>query len=155
MLTYCITTGRQNTDLSGMNKSLSGGRWNHKGTPALYTSTSRSLALLEFLLGRPSISENPGDVYTVTIEIPDIASMTLVSVMDLPGHWQNEPPPAQLADIGTRWAKSRSTLLLHVPSTMIPQEFNVLVNPEHPQMVEVSVVDSEAVSHIGRLLYLQ
>lgn len=155
MVTYCVTAGPKCLDLDGIDRSVSGGRWNHQGTPVIYTSTSRSLALVEFLLERPSLEQAVDGVYMVTVEIPDTAVMTLVSVLDLPEHWQNVPENEQLADIGTNWAESGRSLLLRVPSTVIPQEFNVLVNPAHRMMSDVVVREIEEIPHAGRLLALE
>lgn len=106
-----------------------GGRWNSKGKAALYTADSVSLAALELLvhLHRSAVLNH---YLLVTIELPDEAVMIL-DAKALPPDWRNDPAPLSTQTLGDEWLSSHQSLVLAVPSTIVPQQFNLLVNPEH------------------------
>ncbi len=66
-----------------------------------------------------------------------------MTLRSLPRNWREHPASSNLADIGTKWAKSNRSLLLRVPSAVVEKEFNVLVNPLHPDMVRVALLELE------------
>ena len=119
------------TALSGEGARLNGGRWNSPGLPAVYTSSSLSLATLEVLvhLEDPELLANLFSWFP--LEIPD----DLVEWLDpgtLPPEWLNdEPGPASRA-AGDGWLKLRRSAALAVPSVVTPGEWNILLNPAHP-----------------------
>lgn len=117
-------------DLSGMGPRLYGGRWNQKGTGLLYTSESRSLAALEFLVHLP-MSIAPRDLSIIFFDIPETITLQEIPESSLPKNWREYPPPEVLATMGTKWVHSGESLLLRVPSAVIRQEFNILINPGH------------------------
>lgn len=127
-------------DTSGKGAESSGGRWNRTGTPMLYTSTSRALACLETVvhLGAASL---PLNRYLVKLTVP-LAAWRLAAVVDptkLVG-WDAEPASKASLDWGTAWAGGKATLLARVPSVIVPEESNVLVNPAHPDIAHVNAV---------------
>jgi RES domain-containing protein len=133
MLLYRIAKAKYINDLSGIGSRLYGGRWNHKDTAILYTSESRSLATVEFLVHVP-ISLAPNNLKIAPIEIPDSIVPIEISTKELPPDWKEYPAPFKLANIGTEWAVSNESLLLRVPSAVVDHEFNILINPSHPDM---------------------
>ncbi|HGN1705087.1 TPA: RES family NAD+ phosphorylase [Providencia rettgeri] len=116
---------------SGQGARLYGGRWNHKGTPAIYTSTSISLAALEILVhvNQDTLLNN---FTLLSIDINDRYVMKL-SVEHLPRDWQRDPAPTSTMDIGTAWLNNQDSLALIIPSCIIPYEYNAIINPLHPQ----------------------
>jgi RES domain-containing protein len=85
----------------------------------------------------------PASHVLVRIEIPDDIAAAAEDVTPLPLDWQRIPAPASTRDIGTRWAGSGSSVLLRVPSVVIPTERNFLINPQHPEFVRITAaVDS-------------
>ena len=137
-------------DLSGAGPRLYGGRWNPKGISVVYTSESRALAALEFFvhLSRTVI---PPSFSLASIEIPDTASIKKITVEELPRYWRAYPGPLELADIGASWIRSKKSLLLRLPSVIIPPEKNVLINPAHPEMTGVRIIKVEPYSPDPRL----
>jgi RES domain-containing protein len=138
-------------DLSGEGARLYGGRWNHIGTPAVYTAESRALAVLETL-----VHVNPGrlptDLVVVTISIPDTTPQTTWRVADLPAGWREiDADPAR--NMGTRWLTSRAAAVLWLPSAILPAEFNAILNPAHP--ARAWIVDTEPFALDPRLLALR
>ena len=130
-------------DLTGEGARLYGGRWNRKGSPVVYTSGSRSLAVLEYLV-HTSLTLLPDDLCMAEIEVPDTAGLLeTIALPDLPEGWRRTPSPYVLADLGEQWRKQRSTLLLRVPSAVIPEEWNYVINPQHPAIAEVRLLKIE------------
>lgn len=120
-------------DLSGAGAKASGGRWNAPGVPMLYTSESRALACLETIV-HLNAGGLPLNRYLVEIEVPDEAwpAAEVQTPPTLKVGWDAAPAGRASIAFGSDWARSRRSLLLLVPSAIIPEETNVLINPEHP-----------------------
>lgn len=120
-------------DLTGTGAERSGGRWNRRGTPLVYSSTTRALACLETLvhLGTAGL---PLNRFLVEIRVPeaDWAARAVFESRAQVG-WDAEPPGLVSLDWGTLWAAANSSLLAEVPSVVVPEEKNVLINPRHPR----------------------
>lgn len=138
-------------DLTGIGARIYGGRWNLKGTSVIYTAESRALASVELLVHLP-LSIIPGDLKIACIEIPDKITPQIVDVPDLPDNWRDYPPPNQLAVIGTNWAIETASLLLRVPSAVVEDEYNILINPLHPDFKSIKIIDTKKYSFDDRLL---
>lgn len=139
MLVYRVGNGAYAHNLTGEGARLFGARWNHIGTPCLYTSSSRALAVLEY-----SVNVNLGRILRhltiTTFEIPG-DGIQVLSIAELPGDWKDAPAPPSTKDFGTRLLNGLHHLVLKIPSTVIPEEFNYLVNPLHPRIDECKVLD--------------
>ena len=124
-------------DLSGKGAELSGGRWNRKGTPVVYASTSRALACLETVVHLTQ-TPLPLNRYLVQIVVPGGVwdRATDFDAAQSIG-WDSKPAGKVSLDWGTAWAKGASTLLARVPSVVVEDEFNVLINPRHPDLTLV------------------
>ena len=148
---YRIAKAAYIRDLSGAGPRRYGGRWNHKGTSVVYAAESRSLATLEYLVHVP-LPYEPLDLSVATIVVPDEASVEQFSLRKLPGDWNRFPSPSRLADLGTDWVRRNESLLLRVPSAVVDDEFNVLINPAHPEMSAVRITDVRPYAFDERLL---
>jgi len=143
MMVLCrIARTKYAKDLSGEGARLAGGRWNYKGTPLIYAAESRSLACLEALV-HMSQAEFLIKRKIVLVEIPKTIAPQIIDKSGLPRNWRQYPPSFKLADIGTQWAASMKSLLLQVPSAVVPDEFNMLINPAHPDMKHVKITKIE------------
>lgn len=147
---YRIALAKHARDLTGKGARLTGGRWNAKETAVLYTSESRSLAAMEYLV-HLSLANIPPDIKIISIGIPDSSVPKQLNVSELPKDWRRNPAPMMLAEIGTRWALGLESLLLRVPSAVIMQEFNILINPAHPDMKAVHILDVDPFIYDERL----
>lgn len=136
MLVYRIAKTDYVRDLTGIGAKLYGGRWNHRGTALIYTSETRALATIEYLV-HVSMANVPKNLSMATLEVPDDPAAETISPESLPGNWRDFPAPSELADLGTQWAQSERGLLLVVPSAVVTQERNILINPLHPEMARV------------------
>lgn len=120
-------------DLSGEGAKRTGGRWNEIGVPMLYTSESRGLACLETFV-HLNAGGLPLNRYLVGIEVPDDlwSAAEVAAVASLKVGWDAEPAGRASVATGSEWVRSRRSLLLRVPSVIVPEENNVLISPEHP-----------------------
>jgi len=119
----------------GEGARLVGGRWNFEGVPVIYCAGSLALAVLEVLvnaqlnLALSSYQAIPVDVDEKQIEKLD--------EQGLPSGWRQSPPAYSVRRIGTEWATRCSSLVLEVPSAVIPVEKNYVINPLHPAFVKL------------------
>jgi RES domain-containing protein len=109
----------------------------------VYTSASLSLAALELLAHLTRDVELPSDLVAIAAEIPDSIRVTRVAANTLPVGWRRSPAPDALADIGMRWLRDATTAVLAVPSAVIPQETNYLLDPRHPGFAAIRVRRAE------------
>ncbi len=151
MLVYRIARKDVVKDLTGTGAKLYGGRWNHRGTSVVYTSETRALATVEFLV-HVSLSNSPRGLMIAAIEISDSIVPEDAPRGSLPRGWRDYPPPREVADLGTRWARSGKSLLLRVPSAVVEQEYNILINPLHSDMKKVKVQRVEKFEFDKRLV---
>lgn len=152
MNVYRIAKAKNIYDLSGAGARIAGGRWNFKGMPVIYTAESRALACVEYLVHVPA-SIIPKNLKIAAIEIPDDIAPKEISTSELPKNWRSyNPPPAELAELGASWAKKGKTLLLRVPSAVVEHEYNILINPLHPDIKHVVVKLIENFIYDDRLI---
>ncbi len=106
-------------------------RWNLRGQFVVYAGASRSLSTLELVVHRNSIIS--GTAYKVmVISIPDDESkVSQIPINELPANWRTMEAIAALQQIGAKWYNDQKTLLLKVPSVIIPYEYNYVINTEH------------------------
>ncbi len=138
MKVYRITQRKRAGDIHGTGAALYPGRWNKKGTPALYTGESREIALLETIVHIPHMLIPDLDI--LTIEIPD-DSITEIIAADLPPNWFRYPAPEILSEIGESWIEEGITLALKVPSCIIRTSFNYILNCNHKEFNRVKIFD--------------
>jgi RES domain-containing protein len=139
------------TAFTGEGALLYAGRWHHPGTRVVCCSESRALAALEQLV---HLHRNrlPPHFVCFGVEIPDGVAIAKVRIEDLPAGWRRQPGPPGLRDIGTRWVESGRTVVLQVPSVVVPEEHNFLVNPRHPDFGRLSIGDAEPFEFDERLI---
>ena len=124
--------------------SGSANRWNLRGQHVIYTGSSRSLSTLELIVHRGAVV--PADDYKIlVISIADDDSLiTQIKLSDLAGNWRSFDSYSALQEIGSRWYNEKKTLLLKVPSAVIPFEYNYVLNTEHPSYYkDVQLVRTE------------
>jgi RES domain-containing protein len=127
-------------DLTGKGAEKTGGRWNRKGTPLIYASASIALACLETLVHLAGGTPLPLNRYLVRIPLSPTAWRKRI-VFDPSAHvgWDAEPPGLVSIDWGTEWARSGASLVAAVPSVIVPEESNILINPAYPGAARLSV----------------
>lgn len=136
--------------LDGASAALTGGRWNRRGTPVVYTSLSPSLAILEMLSHYQQVLQRDNHCLAV-IEVPDDA-VEPFERMRLPPRWQQLPWVTRRH--GSRWA-AQGGAALRVPSAVHAFEDNLLINPLHPRSGEVELLACEPIQLAGSLFEQQ
>ena len=123
----------ESDDLSGTGAKITGGRWNAPGDAVIYTSETQALACLEAVV-HLNAGGLPLNRYLVAITIPAAiwaAARTEIPA-SLPVGWDADPSGRASVQFGTAWLRSNASALLRVPSVIVPDEYNVLINPQHP-----------------------
>ena len=131
------------TTLSGIGASMSEGyRWNSIHTKLVYTAETRALAMLEVSVHLDLNEDLPDDRYYVAIEIPEGITIQEVNLGDLPDDWDSKPPYLTTQIIGDDFVNYNETVILKVPSSIVPQEYNYLINPNHPEASQIKVIST-------------
>ena len=122
---------------SGEGARLAGGRWNSEGVSVVYTAATLSLALLEIIVHLEIKSVlNFFKVIPITFEEQWIQT---IPRDELPLLWHATPPCFATKAIGNVWSKEAPFPILRVPSAVVPQEFNYLMNPNHPDFSALQI----------------
>ncbi len=151
MLVYRITHKKFADDLTGVGARFFGGRWNSAGLSLLYTASTRALAVLEILV-HTTHNFIPDDFEIVTIEIPDTICKEEITQQNIFSEIKEFGITAKFNAIGDKWIKSNASLLLIVPSVVVPEEKNILVNPLHPDFKKVKIAEKKKFNFDQRLL---
>lgn len=122
----------------GEGSRLYGGRWNHPGTPVVYTSGTLSLAALELFV-HVQQDTVPDDLVAIAATFPRKIGIEPLDRALLPEDWRRYPATEALKDLGTAWQRSGRSPVLEVPSAVVPQELNYLLNPAHPDLDRLEV----------------
>lgn len=139
MMLYRISNCKHAKDYSGTGAKLFGGRWNSIGVPLHYMASSRALSALEVLVNK-NLMSNSRDLCLTVFELPDNLIKN-IETKDLPENWKSYPGPAVLTKIGDEFVKHKEFLLLKVPSVLIEDEFNYLMNVNHPDSNKIKIVE--------------
>lgn len=141
------------TDRTGEGAKLSGGRWNRVGTPLLYCSSSISLACLETCVHLGAKAGLPLNRYLVEVKIPFIVwsrSIKLLAASMI--GWDALPQGRTSIEAGNAWLVSRSSAVCLVPSVVVPEEQNVLLNPLHSDYSQITIKKIRKWTYDARLL---
>jgi RES domain-containing protein len=122
---------------SGQGGLYASGRWTPRGQPIVYTSASISLAVLEYTVNYRRRGWVPATVLG-RATIPASVGVETVSADDLPPKWFAADPPRQLQKIGGRWLQRAESAVLKVPSAIVVEEWNYLLNPLHADFGKLS-----------------
>ena len=142
---YRITQEIYCDDLTGNGSKLFGGRWNSEGIPALYTATSRSLALLEILAHAPAKILQLKTYMLVTISVPDAVLKQVIDFKELPERWDSIDIHPFTQKTGDYFLSENKKLLLLAPSVLMPEENICVLNPLNPDMKKVKIVQRRSI----------
>lgn len=134
MIVYRVGNGRYRMD-DPEGSSRYGGRWNDIGIPVIYAAESRALAALETLVNSNKLSNN---YVCVQVEIPDELSIVRLELGDMPPGWNAPSVTDSTRQIGSNWVLSQKSVTLSVPSAVIPEERNFILNPAHPEFKRIN-----------------
>lgn len=149
MIVYRLSKSKFSSDLSGRGAELSGGRWNSKGVAMIYTGESRALCTTEIAVHTP-LGNIPTDYEIISIEIPD-AMISEFDISALPDNWRSFPHQNSTQEIGNKFISDNISLVLKVPSAVVPGDFNYLINPHHKDFSAVRIFAIEPFEFDKRL----
>ena len=140
-------------DMSGGGAKSTGGRWNAVAHAVVYTSITRALACLETVV-HLNASGFPLNRYLVEVLVPNAvwAAARREDATTVPVGWDAEPASLTSIDFGTGWIAGVSSALLVLPSVIVPEEFNVLINPTHPDAAGITARKVRKWTYDPRLL---
>lgn len=124
-------------DISGYGAEKTGGRWNSKGIPVLYTAASRALAVVEIAVHVP-VGIIPANYFLASVEVPDDDILKL-DTKTLPKNWNSNPFVKATQTIGDNFIRSNTHLILQVPSATVTGDHNYLINPRHTDFNKVKI----------------
>jgi RES domain-containing protein len=131
---YRICTAKHPAN-DGEGSRINGGRWNHKGTAIIYCAETVSLCALEVLANSAHL---PKAMVSIAAEVPDGMLILTIKNSDLPPDWNAPMAPTSTQDIGTKWALNVVSVVLSVPSAVVHQERNLILNPKHPDFAKIT-----------------
>jgi RES domain-containing protein len=120
---------------SGEGARRFGGRWNSRGVPMVYASTSLALAAIELFVHLEP-DQMPKDLVSIASELPEGEPGLRWETSVLPANWRSDEL-GPMREMGDLWIRGQQSLAVLVPSVPIQPEWNVLVNPLHPRIREV------------------
>ena len=132
-----VTARHKAKAFSGDGARLYGGRWNSRGTAVIYTAANLALASLEIVVNLPSPA-----LLEDFIRIPIYFEPYLVEILDpasLPAEWNSRPISPCTRLLGDTWVKQQRSAVLRVPSLVVPEEYNYLLNPAHPDFGRITI----------------
>lgn len=138
MTIYRIDKESRSDFLTGEGARLYGGRWNNPGTPMIYTSLNRATTYMETLVNW-ALPGFPKKRVIVEVEIPDSIVISYLNET-LPMNWDVYPYIPFTQTCGDNWLKACSSLCLKVPSAAVVDEWNLLINPAHPEFKQINVI---------------
>jgi RES domain-containing protein len=133
---------------SGMGGMYAARRWNEKGNLIVYTATSRALAAIEYFVNLEP-NQAPDDLVMLEARVPD-AEIEQLDLARLPKNW-SEIDNRECQRIGTEWLKSKRSVGLKVPSVPVRGDWNVLLNPSHPNFRQVLIASQESFFYDERM----
>jgi RES domain-containing protein len=136
MIVYRIASEKYKYDISGYGAKLVGGRWNSIDKAMLYTSEHISLCLLEKLAQKQEYAYSPVDFYLLQIQLPKVEIKT-IDPLKLKKNWSLDISFSRF--IGDHFLQNSSHLVLKVPSAVVPEEHNLLINPLHSDFKKIII----------------
>jgi len=135
---------------SGEGARLFGGRWNSVGTPMVYAAESKALAALEILVHMDD--EHLMEEYLCIPVCFDSRLVRNLDLLSLPKSWRETPPSCLTQCMGDVWVTEALSVVLAVPSVLVPSESNFLINPKHPGFGDLKIGKPESFEFDPRLL---
>jgi RES domain-containing protein len=140
-------------DLSGTGARITGGRWNGVNVPVVYCAGSIALATLETVVHLDA-DDLPLNRYLVSVDIPPAVWKARESHTDrtAPPGWDALPAALTSTEFGDRWITEQRSAVIELPSVIVPEELNILINPVHPDAKKIKATIERKWLYDGRLL---
>ena len=135
MRAWRIARAKYALDRSGAGGLADGGRWHVQGVPVIYAGLSAEICAMEKLAHTGHML--PADLMLVALSLPDDAALYETAEVERLPEWAATPPGPVSVDFGASFLRSGRALGLIVPSAVVPEARNIVINPLHPRFVEV------------------
>jgi len=139
MFVYRITLEKYSSSLLA---SGNGARWNSKGVEMIYTASNRALACLENVVHRTALGLND-NFRTMVIDLPETLSIQRINKTDLMADWHLFQNYHYTRAMGDKWVSNNESAVLVVPSAIIAEEVNYLINPAHEEFNQIKLLRVE------------
>jgi RES domain-containing protein len=139
MLLYRIALAKYSSKLIASGRAA---RWNPNEVEIIYTASSRSLACLENVVHRNKLGLT-GTFNLITIECPDHIKIEAIYLKYLPTNWADFDQMPKSQSIGEKWVKENESAILKVPSSIIEDEVNYLLNPGHRDFELIKLIKTQ------------
>jgi len=141
MKVFRLSRKKYSKELSGKGASLSGNRWNSKGTAIIYCASSRALAMAEVAV-HINLALIPNDYLMIEINIPDLIDIKQIQISDLPTDWDLFPHILPTQKIGDEFITGNKYCVVKVPSAVVKGDVNYLINPYHKDFKLIEIDNS-------------
>jgi RES domain-containing protein len=148
MIVYRINNIKYKDDISGTGAFINGGRWNNIETYMLYTATFRSLALLESLVHLKNVNQSSWHMLSLQLPIKE-NELEKIALNLLPKNWVNNESETRY--FGELFINANKNLGLLVPSAIVHEEYNLILNPKHVLFSKIKVVENKLINIDKRL----
>ncbi len=136
--------------LDGRGGLLASARWHTQGSPIVYLAANPAGALVEVLVNLElDAARLPGNYTLLKAEAPDDIRIQRIETSTLPEHWKSDLAISRSK--GDAWLASRESALLEVPSAILPETYNILMNPNHPDAAQIKPVWHQVYPYDRRL----
>jgi RES domain-containing protein len=142
MEVFRLSRQKYASTLSGKGAAAKGGRWNSAGVELINVALNRSLAMAEVAVSL-SAGTLPDDFVMLTIYIPESVSIMSLPQDALPPDWNNFPHSDSTKTIGDTFIREKKHCLLRVPSAVTKGDYNLLINPFHPEFAQIKIIGSD------------
>jgi RES domain-containing protein len=142
MQAYRLSREKFAGTLSGKGAAIKGARWNSVGVEIIYTASNRSLAMAEIAV-HFTLATLPGDYVMITIFVPADISLQKLIETDLPVGWNTFPHPPSTQAIGNKFISDAKYCVLQIPSAVTQGDYNLLINPNHPDFKKIKIIAKE------------
>ena len=139
MEVFRLTRKKYPIFLSGKGASITGARWNSKGTEMIYCAQSRALAMAEVLV-HLSLATLPSDFVMLTIHIPDTILVDILNTNILKIDWNVFPGTFETPLLGDDFIRRNEACVFKVPSAVVKGDFNFLINPFHKDFDKIIII---------------
>ncbi|QNF31899.1 RES family NAD+ phosphorylase [Adhaeribacter swui] len=128
------------------------GRWNYEGEFVIYAASSRSLASMENMVHKMGQGVLGTRFTVMVLDIPDTIPVQTITPETLPNSWKLASSYAETQPLGSEWYRAGETLLLKVPSAVVPTEYNFVINARHPDFTQIQIKSREPFTYDYRFV---
>lgn len=140
MKVYRLGRKKYPDHLSGRGAAMASNRWNSKGVEMVYTAENRALALAEVSV-HFSVGTLPSGYVMIEIHIPDELEIAVINPDELPEDWNSFPHIKATRELGDAFIYKKEKVACKVPSAVVKGEYNILINPNHPDIDRIEVTE--------------